>query len=265
MSSTPQTPIVNAGNRYVNGLTLANFSTTVLAIAPGIARDLSNTNDIVMNSAAHVSTLSVGLNALDTGTIAPNLYYAVYVIADSTSYHPTGFILSLNTINPILPLGYDMYRRIGWIRTDGSSHILPFIATGNGISRKYTYLTPLAVVTGGTATTFTAGTVNLTSLALVPSLQLYIPFGDLDTTTGIMELTLNSVYTAAGATNDLEFAALAGSTVGIVAIKAGVAAEQEFQSTLPVLTGGSGTNMFYRVVAGDSVDIKLASYTDTIF
>ena len=117
----PNTPIVNAGLKYANGLQLAWASDETITIAAGAARDSSNTNDIVLDASVTVSNIVSGANGLDTGSVAANTMYAVYLIGDSTGYESTAGLLSTDASSPNLPGGYDMYRRIGWVLTDATS------------------------------------------------------------------------------------------------------------------------------------------------
>lgn len=61
----PNTPIVNAGVKYVNGLLLTRTGNKTLGVAAGAARDSSNTNDIILDTAASVNGLFVGANGVD--------------------------------------------------------------------------------------------------------------------------------------------------------------------------------------------------------
>lgn len=203
----PSYPMVNAGNYYVNGLGLVYIGTTSFYIQAGAARDSANINDISLPgivststgfntiNGCTVSTAATGLNGLDTGTIAASTLYAVYVIGSSTwgsvtpnssagssasgnasnfVYYPAGGIISTSFTNPVLPYGYDMYRRIGCVLTDSSSHILNFLQENNGTTetvynsgnimigggntskRPMYYAALISVLTNGQATTWTA-------------------------------------------------------------------------------------------------------------
>lgn len=152
--SVPNTPIVNLGNKYVNGCALSYVGNTSITMASGQVRDSSDVNDIVIPSLCTVNAALNGVvNGLDTGSLAASTLYAVYAIADSTAFRPAGCLLSLSFSQPTLPFGYDMYRRVGAVKTDGSSHLLDF--TQNG--RYMYYAAAIATaITAGAATSFTA-------------------------------------------------------------------------------------------------------------
>src|ERR1700743_3615216 len=121
--SIPNTPIVNRGALYVNGLEFEVFAFFLLFIHEGAARDSTNTNDIVLNSSLVLNGQNVGPNGTDDAPITPNTRYAVHVIGDSNNNNPTAGLLSLSASNPNLPSGYDMFRRVGWIYTDSSANL----------------------------------------------------------------------------------------------------------------------------------------------
>lgn len=176
---------------------------------------LSSAVTVTVPSTSAVTT--TGLNGLDTGTLgtagtATNTIYYVYVVASSTngsttsaasagglatsytmtdpasgetstisignSYLPAGAMISKSSTGPLLPAGYDMYRRIGFVRINGSSAtpsvitIEPFIQTGYGKNRTMRYQTPVAVGAGGPGATGSSQTyVTIGALlGIVPQL-----------------------------------------------------------------------------------------------
>lgn len=126
-------PIVNLPNLYVNGLGIAYSTTTALTVALGQARDSTNVNDIVLGAGVTINAAVNGVNGLDIGTLANTSWYAVYVISASSNYYPVATLISLSGTAPYLPFGYDSFRRIGWVRTDGSAHFLKFFQTARTI------------------------------------------------------------------------------------------------------------------------------------
>jgi hypothetical protein len=157
--------IQNAGILYINRLKLSYISTTSIGITDGDCRNSTNVNDIIVNSALVVDGANNGVNGLDQGDLANGLIYCVYAIGDSTQNNSPAGILSTDTSSPVLPFGYDMFRLIGHVKTDGSAHILPFVQTGDGATRRFTYDTLITVLTAGNATSFT----NVDCSASVPA------------------------------------------------------------------------------------------------
>lgn len=156
-------PIVNARIKYCNGLNLAWASNTTLDVAAGACSNSSNVNDIVLDDAVVLNAAVNGVvNGLDTGSLGNNLIYAVYAIADSTGYNAAGSLLSLASNSaPALPYNYDLYRRIGYVRTNGSAQFLPFDQKGDGLVRAMWYRASIATdITAGSSATFAAVDVS---------------------------------------------------------------------------------------------------------
>jgi hypothetical protein len=185
--SVPTYPMVNLGELYLNGLGISFIDTTHVGVNLGQARDHLNINDIVLPQnallavglGASINTRFVGLNGLDTGVLAPNTFYYVYVIGDSTGFQPSGALLSLSATQPTVPGGYpvggyDMYRRIGTVRTDATaapgSLILAFLqdTAGTQTSRHFWYDVAIVVKVAGAAAAYTALGAGALSLAVPP-------------------------------------------------------------------------------------------------
>lgn len=155
-------PIVNLPFLYINGLQMSNDATTpntILDIAAGQCRDSGNVYDMSSSAVVKINIAVNGINGLDTGTVAASTFYAVYLLADAQGYNTTGAIISLSSTVPLMPKGWSIYRRIGWILLDGSSHILKFYqVSGNGGGRFMQYDAPITVTvtSSGTATAYTA-------------------------------------------------------------------------------------------------------------
>ena len=244
--ANPNIPIVNAPNKYVNGLAVSQVGTGILGVAAGAARDSSNTNDIILPGSINGLITRIGVNGLDTGTTTVNTNYAVYLIGDSTGKSATAYTFSLSAISPLLPGGYDIFRRIGWFRTSSSSAnlISRYFEFGDGQNRSYYAEDPITFLTGGNATTFTI--VNPSTSGASPAVNT--------------ELLLDVIYTPASATNTAQFIP-ANSAVAVVAFGTGVAGAQRGSIRIPA-PGGS---FRYKVTnAGDSLTLAVSGFTDTI-
>lgn len=169
MAITPNLPLANAGYLYVQNLEMAFVSGTSITVAAGQARDVTNTNDIVLPALVTINAATNGLNALDTGALANNTFYAVFAVASSTSANPqtadsvrpAGALLSLSATAPTLPAGYDMFRRIGYVLTSGAAAILDFTQRANGVNRDMWYANAIATnITAGASATFAAVTAS---------------------------------------------------------------------------------------------------------
>lgn len=265
MAILPEVPMVNAGNLYVNGLGLSNNATTpntLLNIAAGACRDSSNTNDIVVSSAVVLNIAASGALGLDTGTLAANTLYAVYAIGSSTnqigngqpvSAYPGTVIMSASFSQPVLPLNYDMFRRIGTVAVDGSSHIRTFVQSGLGSARTIWYGAPIATsITAGAATSYTAVGLNAVN-SVVPAQVCNVRLGIVFTpATAGNKVTLQPI--GAGASTD--YASMSGDV-------AAVAHNDMLNCVCGVAAGVS--NMNYKVSnAGDAVAINVRGFEDNL-
>lgn len=264
-------PIYFLPHLYISGLNISPASTTLLAVAPGAARDSNNVIDMVVglqnyfgidNPAVQFQNYQPGLlinsavngvNGLDAGTIAASTQYAVYLIGDSRNYNNTAAILSLTSnVGPIMPLGYDSFRLIGFIETDGSSHFV--YATHkpqNIVGLLQYYNSPaISVLSGGNATTFTA--IDLTTNSAIPT-----------TTLPNVIVSLLVVFTPAAAGDVVQFRPTGSTATAnlptIVGLQAGIAQTQYLQMIAGV--GSSKPEIDYLVTSGsDAVNVSVAAW-----
>lgn len=264
-ASIPQSPVVNAGLLYANGLSISKTAAQEITMQLGSARDSTNTNDIILGATAptpDVPTIAgvpivingafVGANGVDVAVLAESSLYAVYIIGDSTDYQPTAGLLSLDFTQPNLPGGfphggYDMYRRVGWILTDGSANILQFWQYEQDQTRVYYYDVGISVLSAGASGTFTP--VNL-SIAVPPI---------------VTEVLLNYTFTPAAATNVAEFLPF-GSTAtnGIIQVGSGVAAAQVGMVWVPITLNAGVPTLLYKVTGTSTLTLLVAGFKDYI-
>lgn len=247
--SIPNTPIVNAGLYYVNNLQLAYVGTSSITMAAGSARNSSNVNDIVLSSPVTILGSFVGANGVDAAVLVASSFYAVYVIGDSTDYKPTAALLSLSSSAPALPAGYDMYRRVGWILTDSSAHILNFWQYGTGQSRVYYWDVGIAALTSGSSSAYVA----ISLAASVPPI--------------VTEAMFDVVFTPASASHVAHFLPF-GSTAtnGIIQFGYGVAAAQVGPVTVPTELNSAVPTFQYKVTnAADFLTLLTAGFKDYIY
>lgn len=253
MATVPNSPIVNAGLLYVNGLQLTNNATTPntkLDIAAGAARNSSDVNDIVLDASVTVNGLLAGVvNAVDVAALAASSFYYVYIIADSTKFKATGGLLSLSA-TPSLPVGYDMYRRIGYVLTDGSSHILKFWQIGNANVRYMHYDTPIATP----AITTSANTYQNQSLAAgVPPMAC--------------EVILKVTFTAETLTDIVTLVPYGSSASnGMVVWGTGVAGVQQFMAEVPCELNSGVPTISYKTTADtpEALSLLVSGYQDSL-
>lgn len=264
-------PIYSLPRLYISGLNISVASTTVLAVAPGQARDSSDNIDMpvgfpnLQNIKApatlfqnYMPPLFIngavnGANGLDAGSLIATMDYAIYLIGDSRGYNNVAAILSLTSnAYPLLPLGYDSYRLIGFIQTDGSAH---FVASStnpiNMVNARAYYVSPAAsVLSGGNSTSFSA-------------IDLSTPIPTTTSRDVIAYLLVTFTPLAIGDT--VQFRPTSEGTpqtaglVSISGIAAGVAQTQYVQVICGV--GSSKPEVDYKVtVSGDSVNVSVVGY-----
>ncbi len=275
-------PVYSLPHLYISGLNISVASTTVLAIAPGQARDSNDNIDMPVSfpglqgdpfgsplvaqqgivppvlfqgymQPLFINSAVTGANGLDQGTLIATMDYAVYLIADSRGYKPVAAILSLTSnAYPLLPFGYDSWRLIGFIQTDGSAH---FVASStnplNAVNLRAYYLSPpVSVLSGGNATSFTA-------------IDLSTPIPTTTSRDVIAYLLVTFIPLAVGDT--LQFRPTGEGTpqtaglVTITGIAAGIAQTQYIQVICGVAS--SKPEIDYKVsVSGDAASVSVAGY-----
>ena len=243
--SNPNSPIVNAGLLYANGLGIAKTAAKIISMAAGAARDSTDTNDITLSALVSINGANVGANGVDIAALVASSFYAVYVIGDSTAYQSAAGLLSLSATAPSLPGGYDMYRRVGWILTDGSSNILQFWQYGQGEERMYYYDVGISELSGGSDTTFTA--IDLATS--VPPIAT--------------EVLFDVTFTPDGATEVAEFLPFGSSaSSGFIRFGYGVAAAQVGVVTVPCRLDSGVPKVLYKVASGDTLTLLTVGFKD---
>lgn len=261
-------PIYSLPRLYIQGLQLSVYSTTILAVAPGAARDSNNNIDMVVGFAnlqgnilpaiqfqnyqppLLINSAINGANGLDAGTIAASTQYAVYLIGDSRGYNNVAAVLSLTSnAYPLLPAGYDSYRLIGFIETDGSSHFVYATHKPQNLANLQSYyLAAASVLSGGNATSFTA--IDMSTPIPTTTLQNII-------------VTLQVTFTPAAIGDVVQFRPTGSSaTAGLVTIvgaAAGIAQTQYVQVIAGV--GSSKPEIDYLVTSSsDSVNVSVVAW-----
>lgn len=120
---------------HISGLTLsAAGSTGTFGIAAGVANDAASGGLMSLASAYTKTTSSwavgSGNGALDTGSVAINTWYHVYLIK-RTDTGVVDVLFSTSASSPTMPSSYTLKRRIGSMKTDGSSQWLKFTQIGD--------------------------------------------------------------------------------------------------------------------------------------
>lgn len=170
------TPIINARQYYINGLNLTWVSGTSITVSQGKCSNGTNVNDISVGlplnvaatptgvlpvtagtGAVTINAATTGVGGLDIGVLANNTFYAVFAIGDSQGVMPGSAVMSATLTAPLLPAGYDMSKRIGYVKTSGAAAILAFRQDGSGLDRWMWYDASIPTsVTAGASASFAA-------------------------------------------------------------------------------------------------------------
>lgn len=245
----PNIPIVNAGYLDVQHLEIAIATTTTLTVQAGQARDSTNVNDIILTAPATLNAAQTGINGLDNGVLVASSLYALFVVGDSTDNSPTGLLLSLSPTAPLLPVGYDMVRLIGYLRTDGSALLLLGYWSGSSNDRTFVYDVPIATaITAGASDTYAP--VVLTTF--VPAVQNVLA-----------RIELNWTANAAGDTMALQPFLAVGDTYKYIAGVAGSSAHTLIRENVMAQLNVAAPELNYKISAG-TVAINVAGYQYTI-
>lgn len=263
-------PIYSLPHLYVSGMQISVAGSTILAIAPGQARDQNDNIDMpigfpnlqgntvppvmVQNylQPAFINTAIVGAGGIDQGTLAASSSYCVWLIGDSRGYLPVAALVSLaSNAFPRLPLGYDSLRLLGFVTTSGGTAFQAASVLNTRYSKSY-YLQPgVAEISAGNQTTFTA--VDLSS--------------SIPTTTAPFVIAYFLVtFTPSASGSNVQFRPTGSTaTTGLATISA-VAASQPQQQYIQVVCGVSGgqPSIDYKVTAaGDAVTAVCMGYSYT--
>lgn len=145
------------GALQLSGFVPEYVSGTTLNLNPGVCQDSTGVFTLELSAVALLDITNIGVvNGLDAGAAAIDTWYAVHVIADSAGVNPTGGLLSLSDTAPILPAGYDIFRRAGWVFN--ATVLLEYWCQGEGTTKRYTITDDSAltnILTLGNATVFT--------------------------------------------------------------------------------------------------------------
>ena len=134
---TQLTPPIR-GNVY--GLVAAWTSVSTVTIGVGACRDKTDTYTIRTTAPIAANIAVAGAGGLDTGVETASTWYSIFVIADSTGVLPPNSLLSTGGDNPtVLPPGYDIYRRVGYVRNNPSSDFREYVTYGQGAERSIQY------------------------------------------------------------------------------------------------------------------------------
>jgi hypothetical protein len=241
---------------YMYGAHITWVSATTLRVQPALCRNSTNLVDINLGNYFETGATNTtvdaetnGANGLDTGSLANNTWYALFIIGSSTNSATPSLLLSASVSSPLLPDGFDCFRRIGWARTNGSAEILKFLQTGSGGKEYYQWDVPINVLSAGSSATF--ATVSLASAVPPQTTPVHI----------------NISYTPAAAANTASIrpsgsSAAAGSTPIVVKGTTNGVAIHYPTTTINPAEVDDVIELEYIVTASDALTIDVAGFED---
>lgn len=149
-----------------------------------VVRNASGDPALLTGVSLSIDSAASGVNGLDTGAVASNTWYAIWVIWNGTT---VAGLLSLSGTAPTMPSGYTHKTRVGWIRTDGTANKYPLAFVQRGRRVQY--------VLAGALTAYPALFFGTTSGAQAVSVSSFCP-----NTAAAIAVTWGVVGTGSGAT-----------------------------------------------------------------
>ena len=217
------------------------------------AKDSKGQSNITWRGVLTANITVSGAGGLQTGSVeAANTWYRVLVIADSTGVNPVRALL-VPEGTAFNQSGYDIFRRLGYVRNNGSSQFLRFGQAGDGQARFVLYdedAANLTVLTDGAATTPT-----------VVSLATFVP------PIGRAQVMASVGFrTTGGAAADQLLLRPNGGTSNSPAVRVapGALVAQKQKQMIDLFTNASQEIQYAGSNAADRTDIIVAGYYDTL-
>lgn len=167
---------LSSDNQFLNGFRTSYVSNQAYTLNKGQALDSTNAHLLELTEDTLQSFGDIGFNGLDTGEIEADKIYYTYVIGDSRTKNPnpTGGITSLSSTTPLLPEGYDIYRMVSVVCTDGDAQLYKYSCKGEGIDKifQYSFSAQVLLLNAGTEITQTA--IDLADKVPVNVKRVYI-------------------------------------------------------------------------------------------
>jgi hypothetical protein len=140
---------------HLDGLKVTFNTVSTVDIEPGTMRDSANTANIDVLATLTADIAVSGVNGLDTGSESSSTWYALYAIKN-IGLGTVASLLSESFTSPTLPVGYDVFRRVGAVLNNSGSSFPLFRQRGVGRDRVVYWHNgdDFGVVTGGSATTW---------------------------------------------------------------------------------------------------------------
>lgn len=232
---------------HIDGLGVEWVSATQLRVLTGSCRDSTDAVNIVLTSS---DTADITVAGDRDFVPAGNQWVYVHVITDSLGTNSPRAFLSTSATAPVLPAGWDKFRRVGVVRSLVILTIQRFNQTGGPTSRRFAYDVERATVqalAAGNAIVFTP-----------VSLAAFVP-----PTSRRCELVCTFDTTAPA---DLLRLRPTGSVVvePVTFARPGIAAPTGITNYVDMNTNAAQSIDYRGTGVGDSTDIFILSYFDEV-
>lgn len=242
---------------YVSGARLAFVSNPVVSVGEAgqrsVIADSTGILPLAWTGLLNADIRVAGAGGLQTGqSEAANTWYQVLIIGDSSGTNAPAALLVPEGVG-FSQSGYDIFRRVGYVRNDGSSNLLSFFQSGKGNQRTILYqetIPNLRVLNNGSATSYT----DVDCSAFIP------PIGRAEV---MFQLTFDNSGGTAG--NDLRVRP-GDSTISNVPtrLQPGVIVTSSMQIPVTVFTDASQTIQYEVSVGSNVADIIVVGYRDDL-
>lgn len=170
----PSASGIQGGVKNLSISTTGSSATITASCDEIFVENATNNYGVILRSVSlSINSASSGGNGLDTGSLAINTWYSVWVIYNPTTGGVTGLI-STSATAPTLPSGFTFKARIGWIRTDSTGSKFPLAFKQAGKTAQYVIAGNVAAypVMANTPT----GTMGVSSSTLAAvSVSAFVP------------------------------------------------------------------------------------------
>lgn len=127
-------PDLDMSQGSLDGVKITWVSVSQVRLEIGKIRDKDNTWTMELTAPETADITASGVNGLDTGAKANDTWYALHAIGELKAQSPnaTKGIFSLSASAPTFPSGYNVSRRVAWVRVNSAGNIVKFYAVRKG-------------------------------------------------------------------------------------------------------------------------------------
>lgn len=239
------------GGKIRGGAVPGNQVTLGTAGQDSLCRDVGDTFDLAWSGVLTADINDAGPGGLQTGSAeAASTWYEIHIIGDTTAVNATDILL-IPVGTAFSEVGYDVNRRIGYVRNSSGSDFLLFSTTGLGSLRAYLWDEPIQntrILLGGVAVAFAA----ISAAAFVPPTSERLKF--------------RCDFDNAAAVDDARFRPTGSTTTdnaALYAVQPGIITSADFFAALDMACDSS-QSIDYALQSAGVIDISIVGFWDEI-